>query len=114
MFIATTNYPERLDKRIMDRPSRFDRIIKIDMPSAKSRETYLKIKEPTLTKDELREWVMLSDGFSIAHMKEMIISNRLYGIPIKQVVKRLSVMKKTSSSSDNDAVIGLRPKMGGG
>ena len=32
--IATTNYPERLDRRIVSRPRRFDRIIKIEAPAA--------------------------------------------------------------------------------
>ena len=31
--IATTNYPERLDRRIVSRPRRFDRIIKIESPT---------------------------------------------------------------------------------
>lgn len=36
--IATTNYPERLDKRIVARPRRFDRRIKISPPSASIRQ----------------------------------------------------------------------------
>src|SRR5256885_610168 len=40
--IATTNYPERLDRRIVSRPRRFDRIIKIEVPTAPIRETYFK------------------------------------------------------------------------
>src|SRR5262245_5221029 len=36
--IATTNYPERLDRRIVSRPRRFDRIIKIEAPGPHIRE----------------------------------------------------------------------------
>jgi hypothetical protein len=42
VFLATTNYPENLDGRIVNRPSRFDRVVKIGEPSALSRELYLK------------------------------------------------------------------------
>ena len=31
--IATTNYPENLDRRLVARPRRFDRVIQIGMPS---------------------------------------------------------------------------------
>ncbi len=46
--IATTNYPERLDRRIVSRPRRFDRIIKIEAPAAQIREVYLAKKLPDL------------------------------------------------------------------
>jgi len=39
--IASTNYPEKLDRRIISRPRRFDRILRIDAPDARVREAYL-------------------------------------------------------------------------
>ena len=103
VFIATTNYPEKLDKRFVDRPSRFDTIQLIPMPGEAARRVYLQIKEITLVDEELEHWVDISKGFSIAHLKEMIISNRCYGRPIEKVVKRLRKMNKTHLTSD-DAV----------
>lgn len=100
VFVATTNYPERLDKRFIDRPSRFDTIKKIGMPTPEARAFYLQHKEPTLEGEELEKWVKLSKNMSIAHLKEMIISNRCYGINIEKVVKRLNIMKKRDISSD--------------
>src|SRR5581483_11494126 len=41
VFIATTNYPEELSDRIVDRPSRFDKRFKVPMPDAKVRAFYL-------------------------------------------------------------------------
>jgi len=101
VFVATTNYPEKLDKRFIDRPSRFDTIKKIGMPTAAAREFYLSHKESTLVGEELAHWVKSSKGMSIAHLKEMIISNRCYGIPIEKVIKRLDFMKKRDISSDD-------------
>lgn len=101
VYVATTNYPEKLDKRFIDRPSRFDTIKKIGMPTAEARKFYLKHKEITLTEIELTKWVKLSKGMSIAHLKEMIISNRCYDIPIEKVVKRLNFMKKRNITSDD-------------
>lgn len=111
VFVATTNYPERLDKRFIDRPSRLDTIKKIGMPTTEARRFYLKAKENTLKGKELDKWVKISEGFSIAHLKEMIISNRCYGIEIEDVVKRLRFMKKRKLSSD-DALPDTKPKLG--
>lgn len=101
VFIATTNYPERLDKRFVDRPSRFDTIKLIPMPGADARYVYLKTKEPSLTKEELEQWVSMSKGFSVAHLKEMIISSRCYGKPVEKVVKRLRKMMDQKLTSDD-------------
>lgn len=42
LFIATTNYPDKLDPRIYNRPGRFSHVIKIGLPGRKTREAYLK------------------------------------------------------------------------
>src|SRR5262249_51248220 len=38
--LASTNYPERLDRRIVARPRRFDRLIRIDAPDDLLRAAY--------------------------------------------------------------------------
>lgn len=101
VFIASTNYPERLDKRFVDRPSRFDTIQFVGMPSAAAREAYLRAKEPSLTEDELTEWVRLSKGFSVAHLKEMIIAVKCFKQPLAYVVARLEKMKARQPTSED-------------
>ena len=41
IFLATTNYPDKLEQRIIDRPSRFDRVIEIKSPPETVRRSYL-------------------------------------------------------------------------
>lgn len=55
LYIATTNYPEKLDPRLMNRPSRFDVIQHIKMPSAEARRQYLEAKLPDLASRPSRE-----------------------------------------------------------
>jgi len=93
VFLATTNYPENLDKRFIDRPSRFDTIQKIEMPTADARKLYFKSKEPSLTKVELDEWVKKSKGFSIAHLKEMIIGVKCLDQSLNVVVDKIKEMR---------------------
>src|SRR5262245_43197727 len=72
--LATTNYPEKLDRRIISRPRRFDRILRIDAPGARLREAYFRLKLPELSLAELDQWVELSDGLPFAGLAELIIS----------------------------------------
>jgi len=97
--VATTNYPERLDQRFVDRPSRFDTIREIGMPTAMARQVYLQTKEPSLGAFELAEWVEQSEGFSIAHLRELIILCRCYHKPLAEAIERLSLMRSESPSS---------------
>jgi len=98
VFIATTNYPARLDKRFINRPSRFDEIIKIGMPTANAREFYLVNKNPRLDSEphEMKEWVDLSEGFSVAHLKELIISVECFNKTPAAAVKRLRGMMEAT------------------
>jgi len=99
VFVATTNYPERLDRRFTDRPSRFDLIKEIGMPSAASRLNYLQTKEPSLTQAELDEWVERTDGLSIAHLRELIILCRCYNKPLDKALARLRTMRNELPNS---------------
>lgn len=104
VFIATTNYPEDLDRRLKNRPSRFDIVKKIGMPTAEARAVYLKTKNPRLSKDkdELNRWVQQSKGFSIAHLKEMILAVEALDESLEEVVARLKQMMIQNLTSDHD------------
>src|SRR5262249_56137690 len=69
--IATTNYPEKLDRRIVSRPRRFDRILRIDAPDARMREAYFAKKVPELSAVDLAKWTELSDGLPVAAVAEV-------------------------------------------
>lgn len=106
VFIATTNYPEKLDKRLINRPSRFDIIKEIGMPSAEAREIYLRKKNPRLddprNERELRSWVQQTDGFSIAHLKELILAVEALDETVEDTLQRLrDMMRRSPKSSDN-------------
>lgn len=104
VFIATTNYPERLDKRIMNRPSRFDVVKMIGMPSDEARAIYLSNVSETLRNDKetLEKWVSLTKGYSIAHLKELLVSVEVFEVSLEDTVNRLNTMIDTRVSSEND------------
>jgi AAA+ superfamily predicted ATPase len=101
VFIATTNYPERLPKRIINRPSRFDSVIFVDTPSDSARKLYLEIKHPTVGNNEVvcKKWVDATRGFSIAHLKELIVAVHCLGQDFDHSVDRLNKMIKAEYDS---------------
>lgn len=98
--IATTNYPERLDRRIVSRPRRFDRIIKIESPSGSIRKAYLSRKLPELeAKGELDRWVELTNGLSFAAMAELVISVACLGNGLEETIRLLKALDDSIPSS---------------
>lgn len=106
VFIATTNYPENLDGRVINRPSRFDKIVKIGMPNEAARALYLKSKIENLEKDGI-DLVKETDGLSIAHIKELIVSVYCQENDIKETLERLKKMKVKPKSEGEGPVVGL-------
>jgi SpoVK/Ycf46/Vps4 family AAA+-type ATPase len=104
VFLATTNYPEELDDRIKNRPSRFDIVRKIGMPSEAARKMYLTAKNPRIkdNEEELARWVKDTNEFSIAHMKELIISIECLELPYAECIERLEKMRNSDISSRDD------------
>lgn len=100
VHIATTNYPERLDRRFVDRPSRFDTIMLVDMPSAEARSVYFKAKEPKIDDVTLHRWVAATEGYSIAHLREVIIAIKCFAQSEAEVFERLDSMRTEPITSD--------------
>jgi len=104
VFLATTNYPDRLDGRVVNRPSRFDRVVKIGLPNAEARKVYLRSRLPKMDDLELQTWVDSTKEFSIAHIKELIVGVCCFGNPFDREVDRLKKMSVVPSSEDSGTV----------
>lgn len=98
VFLATTNYPEELGDRIVNRPSRFDKRFKIGMPSAEARKMYfdnlIKNKDIKKQKINIDQWVQDTEKLSIAHLKELFINVMILGNDYKESIKTLQSMKE--------------------
>ena len=91
--LASTNYPERLGARIINRPSRFDRRIYVGMPGDEARRVYLeKTTKNGLDLGTLRQWVSDTDGMSIAHLRELVAAVYCLDQPYNDVLERLRAM----------------------
>lgn len=80
IVLATTNYPDRIDPAIMDRPSRFDRKYHFSLPTPDERRSYLASWQARLAgeagweADEVDAITAVTEGFSFAYLKELVIS----------------------------------------
>src|SRR5215475_12756185 len=80
VVIASTNHPEKLDPAILDRPSRFDRKYRFDLPAPPARLAYIKHWnqalqiEMRLTDSEAVAIAECTDRFSFAYLKELFLS----------------------------------------
>lgn len=112
IFIGTTNYPEKLDRRFVNRPSRFDEIIEIPMPTAEARRAYLekKLLPADLIALDLERWVRDSEGFSVAHLRELYVSVLCLGRDYEEVIERLKVMQKVKFREFGKEDIGFGAK----
>lgn len=103
VYLATTNHFDRLPSTLVNRPSRFDEWLYVGMPSAESREAYLRKVAPLLSAEELGTWVTNTTGFSVAHLKELAAAVLCLDHPYAQVLERLRKMLKTENSQKQTA-----------
>jgi SpoVK/Ycf46/Vps4 family AAA+-type ATPase len=104
VYIATTNYPEQLSGRILNRPSRFDLRVEVKAPNALCREIYFKnkLKPSDLEAINLKEWVDSTADMSMAHLGELIKSVIIIGNDFDETITTLRGMKHLPHSSSFD------------
>ena len=101
IVIATTNYPEDLPDRIINRPSRFDRVSYIGVPSYDDRILYLTKKSQKLSKPQIKGWAKETKGWTLAHLKELIIAVEVFGLKYDETIERINNMRAKQEHSEN-------------
>jgi len=110
VYIATTNHPDKLEDRITNRPSRFDRRYEVELPNDDVRKAYIqnKLSDDDLKGINIDEWVKESAGFSLAHMRELVISVVTMDNSFEDTIARLKGLKvKPKIKSKTPASIGF-------
>jgi AAA+ superfamily predicted ATPase len=102
VVLATTNYAERLDPAILDRPSRFDRKYYFQLPTPAERAAYVAFWNDQLN-CELRfsaataeQVVQATDGFSFAYLKELFLSSMMHWTSTNQQVLMDEILREQS------------------
>lgn len=96
IVLATTNYIDRIDDRIKNRPSRFSTVMEIGYPSADTRRAFLysRILPQHKKQVNIEELVSQTDGFSIDHLKDLIVSIFCFRLTPETAISKLRSMIK--------------------
>ena len=100
--IATTNYPEILEKRFTCRPSRFNMVIEYKKPNAEIRKSYIEMKlsdsgidiNEESVKADIERYVSKTEGYTFDFLKEVIQGIYVDGISEVSVFDRLEDLIK--------------------
>ncbi|MEL7239546.1 MAG: ATP-binding protein, partial [Planctomycetota bacterium] len=77
LLLATTNYPEKLDPAVNNRPGRFDVVIELPSPEQSLREAFFEKNLPDLDGEDRTKIAKRAEGLSFAHLREVL---RLSGL----------------------------------
>lgn len=112
LYLATTNYPEKLPERVYNRPGRFDLKIEIKTPTAESRKFYFtnKILSKELATIDLDKWISDTEGFTIAQMSELVKSFFLMEIEYDAAIAALKNNTIPNSRNYNKELLGFKTK----
>jgi SpoVK/Ycf46/Vps4 family AAA+-type ATPase len=100
--IATTNYPEILEKRFTCRPSRFNLVIEYKKPNAEVRRAYITNKlsdsgvdvNDEKVKNDIERYVKKTEGYTFDFLKEVIQGIYVDGFSEVQLFERLEELIK--------------------
>lgn len=93
VYLATTNKIAELPDRIKNRPSRIDLRVYVGPPARAGRVAYLLSKWPGLQRDAQVEHIADgTEGFSFAHLKEVVVSVGCFELPVDEVLARVRTM----------------------
>lgn len=106
VHIATTNYPDRLEERILNRPSRFDRRYKVSAPSDTVRRTYF-INKIGSDFVDLELWVEETKGMSLAHLRELVVSVIVLGNSFEETINTLKELKHKPKLNNGESSVGF-------
>lgn len=89
MYLATTNHIEKIPDRVK-RVGRFSSTIEVGLPSQEALRYYLETK---VSKERAEEISMVTAGFTIDDLKEVVLATECLGIPLFTVVNKIKRLK---------------------
>jgi hypothetical protein len=97
IWVATTNNIEKLHPRFRNRPSRFDMVVEVGMPTKNDRARYVAHKFSNVSAELLNKISIDTEGFSLAHLKELLVSTECLEVPYDDALSRLKIMIETEA-----------------
>lgn len=101
VYLATTNYVEKLEERIVNRPSRFDKRVEIGYLNAKSRRVYFeflfqRVREVgkfDMESVDVEKWVKDTKNLTTSHLHELFVGVVILGKDYNKIIKEIKAME---------------------
>lgn len=107
VFVAMTNYRDKLPPRLVNRPGRFDRVILVDCPPVPVQIEYLRRVEARVgDRPEVPGQIVEALAglpISLAHLREAFVSHVLMRMPLADVRSRFEEMAGVSKPAEGEA-----------
>lgn len=103
VVLATTNYIERIPPRIKNRPSRFAKVIEVGMPSLQMRRAFLSAKLQFETPEAVDSMAEKSHGFSVDHLKDLIVSVYCLDLSLEEAIKNIQGMAGIRADKEDNS-----------
>lgn len=104
IYLATTNYFDELEKRIVDRPSRFATKIEVAGPPIAVRLEFLKRHVPLKYQESvnLTEWAEKTEGLMIDHLKHLAQYVFVFDYDVDKAIAILRSFATTELDGDEE------------
>lgn len=112
VIIGTTNYPEKMTERYINRPSRFDNVIEFPLPNEDSRKMFIEcsVHKDDLSKINVDKWVENTKGYTIDHINELILLHFVFGHSEEESFERIDAMAKRKGILKNEDSLDIKNK----
>ena len=106
LYLGTTNYIEKIEDNLKNRPSRFNRVWEITSPDENSRRSFItnKLNSEELASIDLEQWIKDTNRFSLDHLKELINAVFIFGDDYTDTVKTISGMCKIKNTQKEKTI----------
>ena len=105
VYLATTNFPDLLDGRLLGRPSRFDEIVALNLPHPELRSAYLRACMPELPEQTVAKWVADTEGMNFGHLRELVVATQALGCAYEETLARLRSLMPAQARRARDAEV---------
>ena len=93
LIVATTNYPKELPANIIDRPGRFNSLIRFDNPNEEEIANYLRGRKLTITQ-EVEATIKTLKGLSIDYIAQIVNTSKYENISLEEASERYKKQKQ--------------------
>lgn len=114
VYVAMTNYKQKLPPRVINRPGRFDRVTLVNCPPESVQIEYLRRiglrgmdQEQALETAKRIVYALSGLQMSMAHLREAFISAVLMMVPLPEIRKRFEIMSgvRNEDGDENPAAL---------